>query len=472
MPGEADLILKAGAKWIRCDLAWKYIELTEGVYNYNYNGYTSMFATMLSKGIRGICILAYNNPLYWEPSQTGPESGFHYGIISQNQIDKFIDFVLDVLSNYGGRGHVWEIWNEPNVNSFWYPTASASEYANFANQVVDAIRANYPDEYIALPGMGAMPFNTTQATYWHELGKSGLFQKADIITAHCYTDFQWNRAITNTESIIPAWNYMKEIVGRYAVNKVFWNTEWGYDSALTSEAGQRSFNPTDYRPAGSTALPPNVLTHTNNLTDASWIQYWTKPTTTGGVKDPLGGNNAFRFNSLDHNPPSNVISGTRQLGTLAPGLYTVSCWLRCLSGYLSVFMGPSDNYKQNFIIDSQWRRYWATFEVTTQQSSKFIVYETEASNQAWEIFGPQVETYTGAVDLSGNLENKQAERLVELIDVSKRLNMGLTTIYGWENDGVDPTASLANYGVVLNDRITPKPAYHAVANKMRSLRTR
>ncbi|MDF3127673.1 hypothetical protein P0Y35_00545 [Kiritimatiellaeota bacterium B1221] len=65
--------------------------------------------------------------------------------------EKFLEIVEWVVTNYGDKVEVYELWNEPDIQQFW--RGSLQEYIDFLAAVVPVIRANDPDAEILTGGL-------------------------------------------------------------------------------------------------------------------------------------------------------------------------------------------------------------------------------------------------------------------------------------------------------------------------------
>lgn len=466
IPPDPDMsnIRRAGFRWVRVDIPWGSVEQSLGVYSFASTD--TLMNSVTSHGLRAIAILGYNNSLYFESGQTLP--GLSWGIVSQEQTDAFIAYALACVERYAGDGHVWEIWNEPNVDGFWRPAADAEAYSEFAKAVAQAIRAEFPDEYIAAPAVSTTIYYPA-ADYLETCGRSGLFEHLDVVTIHGYTDYLRYTAPMNPESFVPAALRATDIVAKYVPRKPLFCSEWGFSSADLTDVGNKSFDPSEPTFSnGATLMSPNMVAHTNDFSNVAWVGYWLKPDVVTGVDDPFGMPRACRAVSADDVAHDNK-SGFYQAGSVPAGYYTVSVYLRCLSGKMDFVFGISDSYVQSAVADDKWRRYWITFNVTSTQSRVFQIYEVGEGNTAWEIACPMVEAYTGTEeDLVTALEERQGELVGRMFDAAKEARIKLLTVYNWADDGEDPTEVQDCFGLVTKAR-QDKPALAAVRAAMRRI---
>jgi len=176
-------LAQAGVSFIRNDLTWASVEKEAGVYDFVGSGYDDLVNTSETLGLRILFILDYGNPLYGESNTELDEAG---------QI-AFAAFAAAAASRYGGRGHSWELWNEPNISFFgtWTPEL----YGELIRTTAPALRAADPGGEIVV---GALLFSfLSRITATLGLGMSGprfletlaatdVLSLVDEVTVHLY----------------------------------------------------------------------------------------------------------------------------------------------------------------------------------------------------------------------------------------------------------------------------------------------
>jgi hypothetical protein len=169
-PGELELMEAGGFRFVRMDLFWHQIEREiEG--RYDFSAYDILVDDMARHNIRIIFILDYGNDLYGGGNAHHLEEGR----------PAFVRFAAAAAERYRGRGIIWEIWNEPNLEKFWHAPPDPLNYADLAFKVVDAIRREDPAAWIVGPATAGFPW-----PYLETLADVGLFNKLDAITVHPY----------------------------------------------------------------------------------------------------------------------------------------------------------------------------------------------------------------------------------------------------------------------------------------------
>lgn len=156
---------------------WQLIEQKKGVYDFSYAD--TLFQQFTVRRIRPVIGLGLNNPLY----------GVKTRVSTPAQREAFGKFVEQLVRRYKGRKVIWEIWNEPNIPSFWRPLAgetlardkAVDEYLALVNEIVPIIRKEDPNALII--GPSAANYNTA----WLLLAlRKGLLSQLDGLSVHPY----------------------------------------------------------------------------------------------------------------------------------------------------------------------------------------------------------------------------------------------------------------------------------------------
>jgi len=180
-------LAEAGVRFIRNDLTWASVEKQLGVYDFVGSGFDELVETSESLGLRILFILDYGNPLYGETS----------AVVDEEARQAFAAFATAAARRYGGRGHSWEIWNEPNLLQFWSSTEGGPDpalYVELVRSTAAALRTADPDGGIAV---GALFFGLPEITEAAGLGIGGprflesiaatdTLSLADEVTLHLY----------------------------------------------------------------------------------------------------------------------------------------------------------------------------------------------------------------------------------------------------------------------------------------------
>jgi hypothetical protein len=160
-------------------------------------------------------------------------------------LGRFAAFAHDAALRYSGKVHRWEVWNEPNLTSFWRPRPNAAEYAATYRMVRAAILAADPGARVAVGGLASL------TVAWGEGNVSGLAflegivargVRPSLVAVHPYTTpphapDQEVRGQDNFNDI----GLIHELLMRRGVRASIWVTEWGWSSHIVGLAGQANY---------------------------------------------------------------------------------------------------------------------------------------------------------------------------------------------------------------------------------------
>lgn len=142
------------ATWTRTDFRWDVIEPQQGVFRWSaYDQYVSQARQ------RGLSVIATID--YTPAWANGGHADNTYQPSSSSQ---FGQFAGKVAKRYARQGvHVYEIWNEPNIDAFWKPVPSPQAYAQDLAAAYRNIKA--ADSQATVITGGSSPAGTGPTSY-------------------------------------------------------------------------------------------------------------------------------------------------------------------------------------------------------------------------------------------------------------------------------------------------------------------
>jgi hypothetical protein len=128
--------------------------------------------------VRPIIILDYGNKHYQ------PQGG---GIRTDEARQAFANFTAAAVARYNWQipGIIWEIWNEPNSNSFWQPKRNPDEFVALVKPAAPAMRKADPAATIVSGGILELFWSVTQ-DYLKRCFELGLLKEVDGLGVHLY----------------------------------------------------------------------------------------------------------------------------------------------------------------------------------------------------------------------------------------------------------------------------------------------
>jgi hypothetical protein len=216
-PGEMAMLAAAGYRWVRMDFFWHMTETQAG--HYDFSQYDTLMSTLTPYGIHPIFILDYGNSLY--------DNGFPPNDAAGRTA--FANWVTAAVQHFQGRGIIWELWNEPNLDMFWQPHANVQDYIQLGLVVGQAIRATAPGEIFMGPTTSGIDINFLTACF-----QGGLLNYFDAVSVHPYRS-------GGPESVAADYARLRTLIDQYAPAGKFIpivSGEWGFSATGIGDAQQ------------------------------------------------------------------------------------------------------------------------------------------------------------------------------------------------------------------------------------------
>ena len=141
-----------GFRVVRRGLYWNAIEKEKGVYD--FSSVESQMKLCKELGLTVIVTLFSSNSLYEEPRG---------GVQTDAARKGFAAFAVAAAKHFSGQDVMFEIWNEPNVRTFWRKDGTHNS-PEFAKEYSDLVNAVVPEMVKAVPGVFVMAGSVSN--YW------------------------------------------------------------------------------------------------------------------------------------------------------------------------------------------------------------------------------------------------------------------------------------------------------------------
>lgn len=156
-----DPLAKTGVKYARCQTGWARCEKERGVYDFSW--LDTVVDNLRDRGIEVWMNVGYGNPLYMKniPNKTGV--GCVPLFFGEECLAAWKNYVSALAAHFSGRVRLFEIWNEPEADHFWYPEAPDPEkYAALFRITSEEIRTHIPDAKFAATVASGFDFGFIQ----------------------------------------------------------------------------------------------------------------------------------------------------------------------------------------------------------------------------------------------------------------------------------------------------------------------
>jgi hypothetical protein len=109
----AKIMKDAGMYWARLELWWGVVEPEQGKFDWSFSDKVAKLYR--DQGMNGMCLLCYSSAWSGKPPADDAERV------------RYANYVYQMVSRYKDTFTVWEIWNEPNIPTFW-PEPNVRDY--------------------------------------------------------------------------------------------------------------------------------------------------------------------------------------------------------------------------------------------------------------------------------------------------------------------------------------------------------
>jgi hypothetical protein len=179
---ELDLMAATGAHWLRLDFPWPSIEPTKG--KWNWAPFDSIVAAARVRGFEIVGLPGYAPS--WAAQAVSPG-------VPPVAPAAYASFVGALATRYGPQGlHVWELWNEPNLQPSWGAKPDAKAYAALLKAGGASIRAADPTARILSGGLAPATdagdgTEISPVTFVKGIYAAGAGTSLDAVAIHPYS---------------------------------------------------------------------------------------------------------------------------------------------------------------------------------------------------------------------------------------------------------------------------------------------
>ena len=216
---DLDSTVAAGFKMVRLGMGWSTVEREKGVYDFVTPGYDGMVQRCTDRGLRMMLILGSRNRLY------GP-------MRTEEARRGLAAYAKAAAERYRGKSILWDIWNEPNFESFWEVTekprygirptpaskGDAADFCKLVEAVSPAIKRADPTGILLAPGTSEIRL---ERGYEEELFRNGLLQWIDAFSTHPYQK-------QPPEAAVADYHALRLLMHKYGREVPIVQGEWGY----------------------------------------------------------------------------------------------------------------------------------------------------------------------------------------------------------------------------------------------------
>ncbi len=226
-----------GVKWARVQTGWAKTEKEPGVYNFAW--LDEIVDKLLARGVTPWLSISYGNKLYTKKMNSGDSISPNYKdcnehgvgfppIQTQPERDAWQNYVRELVKHFRDRVDHYEVWNEPDLLSFWQSGPKAAEYVELVRLTSEPLREEQPDAKL-IGGAIAWGMTVWSLKYLDDCMKAGIHKYIDIISYHGYKSVPERHS---TQEIAGFTN----IVNKYKPSLQYWQGEAGVQSYVPEAA--------------------------------------------------------------------------------------------------------------------------------------------------------------------------------------------------------------------------------------------
>lgn len=234
-----DEMQSLGVQNVRILIPWNNIEPAQGYWNWSTVDTLVNTAAARNMGILGVL---NSTPAWAVPAgdpavATPPASDAQYAA-----------FASAVAQRYAGKVSAYEVWNEPNAATFWYPSPDPGAYTKLLQAAYPAIKAADPNATVIggvvgwvtdTPGLAINAASYIQGMY--DNGAQGYF---DALSFHPYqyqVPFGNGTPYGPLAPINQLATIHQEMVAAGDGSKQIWATEYGEPTSVVDNTTQAAF---------------------------------------------------------------------------------------------------------------------------------------------------------------------------------------------------------------------------------------
>ncbi|MFA7309083.1 MAG: beta-galactosidase [Patescibacteria group bacterium] len=203
-------IQELGVSWVREEFVWGQIEPEKD--NLNWDFYDNAFNSLSKSNVKVLGIIDYSAP--WATSNPGLDQADKY----MPDLAQWEKYVSRVVERYGERVDAWQIWNEPNIPTFFKPQPNIDQYISILRTASSVVREKDPNAQILVAGMSGVDVG-----YLEIMKSKGTEELFDVVAVHPYQVF---RSIPEDGAYLRDLSHAQQLGDLY--NKPVWITEIGW----------------------------------------------------------------------------------------------------------------------------------------------------------------------------------------------------------------------------------------------------
>ena len=226
-----------GIKWARVQTGWAKTEKEKGVYNFAW--LDDIVNKLLERGVTPWLSISYGNPVYTKKMISGDNISENYKDCNEHGVgfppihtpeerEGWKNYVRELVKHFRDRIDHYEVWNEPDLLSFWQCGPKADQYVDLVRMTAEPLREEQPDAKL-IGGAIAWGMTVWSLKYLDDCMKAGMHEYIDIVSYHGYKSVPERHS---TQEIAGFTN----IINNYKPSLLYWQGEAGVQSYVPEKA--------------------------------------------------------------------------------------------------------------------------------------------------------------------------------------------------------------------------------------------
>ncbi|MFB2599455.1 FlgD immunoglobulin-like domain containing protein [Herbiconiux sp. P17] len=213
---DARLMEDAYVTYAREEFNWSMIEPKNNYYEFQKTDQAVAIAS--SRNINIVAKLFYTAPWATSAPPGTPADDARY--FAPANLNEYASYVQAVVSRYKDQIHVWEVWNEPNIQQYWKPAPNASAYAAMLKIAYSTIKSVDPMATVLTAGFAGF-----DDAYMKGLVDAGAVNSFDGLAIHTYVD-----GLPETSTLDSLMSGAEAWMARNRPDSTLWITELGWST--------------------------------------------------------------------------------------------------------------------------------------------------------------------------------------------------------------------------------------------------
>ena len=211
-----------GLEWTRVDLHWDRHEPSEG--RFRFEELDQVVDALQTQRLKSVFYLVGSAP-HATSAPPGSPTPDQY---PPRDANVFASRIAMFAERYPAVS-AWQVWNEPNLPSFWRPYEDPEGYARLLQPSVQALRQSVPNKPVVMAGMAYYSQMPVRGGLMLEsLGQLGVQQLGTVVAYHPYSQEPESDEPGAHDFILRSQQLNQTLRGAQVPG--IWATEWGWSS--------------------------------------------------------------------------------------------------------------------------------------------------------------------------------------------------------------------------------------------------